>query len=63
MPQSLAHPQPEAVQTPSFEASPWVARERVIEETRRAPEPPLLLANEEHVIDELLDGEAVRRTR
>lgn len=63
MPQSLPHPQPEAVQAPSFEAAPWIARERVVEEPLRAPEPALRLANEEHVIDQRLDGDAIRPVR
>ena len=63
MPQTAPQPPAETVRAPLFEASPWAASERVIEEPRHAPEPPLQLANEEHVIDELLDGEAIRRTR
>lgn len=63
MPQTLPQPEPEAVPTPAFESSPWVARELVIEEPRREPEPPLRLAVNEHLVEVDLDGEAVRRER
>jgi len=63
MPQTLPQPQAEVAHTPSFESAPWVAQERVIEEPPRAPEPPLRLANEENVVDGLLDGESIVRVR
>jgi hypothetical protein len=61
MRQAHRQQKPESLPAPSFEASPWVARERVVEEPKAAPDAPLRLANEEHVIDELLDGEAIVR--
>ena len=61
MPQSVRHPQPQAPQTAPFEASPWTARERVVEEPPRTAEPALRLANDEHVIDQSLDGDAILR--
>ena len=63
MPQTLPQPQPEAMRTPAFESSPWVARELVLEEPRRDPEQPLLLAVNEHLVEASLDGEAIRRDR
>ena len=44
----------------TFESTPWLAVDRTIEEPRRAPEPPLELANEEHVI-ELEESASLRR--
>ena len=61
MPESVPHPKPQSGYAPSFEASPWVARERVVEEPASRAEPPLRLAGEENVIEERLDGEAVVR--
>ena len=65
MRQSQRKQQPQPARTPSFEASPWTARELVIEEPRRVPEPPLPLEQNEHVIDADLDldGQAIRRLR
>lgn len=63
MPQTLPQPEPEAARKPAFESSPWVARELVIEEPRREPEPPLRLAVNEHLVEVDLDGEAIRRER
>jgi hypothetical protein len=63
MPQTLPQPQPEAARTPVFERTPWVAREMVLEEPRREPEPPLRLAVNEHLVEATLDGEAIRRER
>lgn len=63
MPQTSPQPHPEAMRTPSFESSPWVARELVVEEPRRQPEPPLRLAVNEHLVEVDLDGEAIRRER
>lgn len=62
MPQTLSQP-PEAVRTPAFESSPWVAREVVLEEPRREPGSPLRLAVNEHLVEVDLDGEAIRRER
>ena len=44
----------------TFESTPWLAAERTVEEPRRAPEPPLELADDEHVI-ELQESDAIRR--
>jgi len=44
----------------TFESTPWLAVDRTVEEPRRAPEPPLELANEEHVI-ELQESDSIRR--
>jgi len=50
--------------TPPFEASPWTPRELVLEEPiRAAAEAPLLLEQNDHVVDVLLDGDSIRRTR
>jgi len=61
MPQTLPQPEPEALREPSFESSPWVAKELTLEEPRRDPEPPLRLAVNDHLVEEALDGEAIRR--
>ncbi len=63
MPQSVPQQKPGIAPPAAFESSPGIARERVVEEPRRPPEPPLRLANEEHVIDELLDAESILRGR
>jgi hypothetical protein len=63
MRQSQRKQQQEPVRTPTFEASPWSARELVIEEPGREPQPPLSLEQNEHVVDADLDGEAIRRIR
>jgi hypothetical protein len=56
--------QPESPQQPTFERTPWVAREVIVEEPRRAQdEAPLQLAGDENVVDAMLDGEAIRRQR
>ena len=44
----------------TFESTPWLAADRTVEEPRRAPEPPLQLADDEHVID-LQESESIRR--
>ena len=44
----------------TFESTPWLAADRTVEEPRRAPEPPLELANDEHVID-LQESDSIRR--
>ena len=50
--------------TPPFEASPWTPRELVLEEPiRAAAEAPLLLEQNDHVVDVLLDGNSIRRAR
>ena len=46
----------------SFESTPWLAAERVIEDPRRAPEPPLALADDDHVV-ELQAGDSIRLVR
>jgi hypothetical protein len=53
------HPQ-EPTSTLAFESSPWLAADRTVEEPRRAPEPPLRLANDEHEV-ELQEGDSIRR--
>jgi hypothetical protein len=63
MPQTSSQPPPEAVRTPAFEQSPWLAREVVLDEPRRDPETPLRLAVNEHLVEVDLDGEAIRRER
>jgi hypothetical protein len=55
------HPQ-EPASTLAFESTPWLAADRTVEEPRRAPEPPMRLANDEHVI-ELQESESIRRER
>jgi hypothetical protein len=63
MKQTQRRPQPESPQQPTFERTPWVARELVLEERREQDGPPLMLTQDEHVVDAALDGEAVRRAR
>jgi len=53
------HPQ-EPASTLAFESSPWLAADRTVEEPRRAPEPPMRLATDEHVIA-LEEGDSIRR--
>lgn len=53
---------PEQASTLSFESTPWIAADRTVEEPRRAPEPPMRLANDEHVI-ELQESDSIRRER
>jgi hypothetical protein len=63
MPQTLPQQKPEAARNTSFESSPWLAREVVLEEPRREPGEPLELAVNEHLVEVALDGEAIRRER
>ena len=59
----MAHLQPqpsELVSTPTFESSPWLVADRAIDEPRRAPEPPLRLAADDHVI-EVQESDSIRR--
>lgn len=44
----------------AFESTPWLAADRTVEEPRRAPEPPLQLADDEHVI-EIQESDSIRR--
>jgi hypothetical protein len=53
------HPQ-EPASTLAFESSPWLAADRTIEEPRRAPEPPMRLASDEHMV-ELEEADSIRR--
>lgn len=53
----------ESRSTLAFESTPWLAADRTVEEPRRAPEPPLRLANDEHVIDMVLETESIRISR
>jgi hypothetical protein len=50
---------PELASTPSFESSPWLAADRTIDEPRRAPEPPLRLAQDDHVV-EVQESDSIR---
>ncbi len=50
----------EAASAITFESTPWLAAERTVEEPLRAPEPPLRLEQDEHVI-ELQESDAIRR--
>ena len=62
MRQSERQPQTQPAHDPSFESTPWVAREVVLDERRDLqPEPPLALEQNDHVVDAALDGEAIRR--
>ena len=64
MPHRRASPvesQDETIRSTSFECTPWLAQERVLEEPRKRPEDPLELAINEHVVDAPLDGEAIVR--
>jgi len=56
---------PRTARTPTFECSPWTARERIVDEPRHAAEPPLQLEQDEHVVDAALDVDAqsIRRDR
>jgi hypothetical protein len=53
--------QADAVSSTTFECTPWLALERVLEEPRPRPEEPFRLAMDEHMVDDSLDGEAIRR--
>ena len=62
MRQSERRPQTQPVHDPPFESTPWTAREVVVEEPRELqPAPPIALAQNDHVVDTDLDGEAIRR--
>ena len=62
MRQSERQRQAQPVHGPSFESTPWVAREIVVEEPpKMQAEPPLSLEQNEHVVDAALDGEAILR--
>jgi hypothetical protein len=62
MTQSARQPQAQPTHSPSFESTPWMAREVIVEEPRqRPPDPPLALAQHDHVVDATLDGEAIQR--
>jgi hypothetical protein len=63
MRQAQRRPQPQSAQQPAFESTPWVARELVVEEPQRQAGTPLALADNDHVVDAALDGEAIRRAR
>ena len=55
--------QPDTAQAPSFESAPWSPRELVLEEPRRPGETPLRLAQNDHVVDVELDGDAIVRDK
>jgi hypothetical protein len=55
--------QPDTAHTPSFESAPWSARELVLEELPRAPETPLQLAQNDHLVAVELDGYAIVRDK
>ena len=62
MRQSERQPQTQPAHGPSFESTPWVAREVLVDEPRELqPEPPLALEQNDHVVDAALDSEAIRR--
>jgi hypothetical protein len=62
MRQTERQPQTQPAHDPSFESTPWVAREVVLDERADLqPEPPLALEQNDHVVDTALDGEAIRR--
>jgi hypothetical protein len=45
----------------TWERSAWVAKDVSLAEPKRYSGEPMQLANDEHVIDVLLDGESIRR--
>jgi hypothetical protein len=64
----MAHSRPSPVESQgdtlrsnTFECTPWLAQERVLEEPRQRSAEPLELAINEHVVDAPLDGEAIVR--
>jgi hypothetical protein len=57
---TLQRQSPEPGSAPTFESTPWLAADRTVEEPRRAPEPALLLENDDHVI-ELEESDSIRR--
>ena len=62
MRQSERQPQTQPAHGPSFESTPWVAREVLVDEPRDLQrEPPLALEQNDHLVDAALDGEAIRR--
>ena len=63
MPQrQLKQPPVEEVRSPSWESTPWLAQERVVEEPPRAAEPPLHLSDE-HVVEASLAGDSILLAR
>jgi hypothetical protein len=64
MSQTQRRPSSESAHQSSFESTPWAAREVEVEEPREtSQEKPLLLAQDEHVVDAALDADAIRRSR
>jgi hypothetical protein len=64
MSQTERRSQPDSAEKPAFESAPWAVREVVVEEPQQAPhDAPLVLAQDDHVVDVALDGEAILRTR
>jgi hypothetical protein len=64
MPHSRATPAEslaDAVHSSTFECSPWLAQERVLEEPPARPQEPLRLAINENLVEQPLDGEAILR--
>jgi hypothetical protein len=64
MPHSRATPAEspaDAVRSATFECSPWLAQERVLEEPPARPQEPLRLAVNENLVEQPLDGEAILR--
>jgi hypothetical protein len=51
----------EAQANETWEKSAWVAKDVTFAEPTRFPGEPMRLANDEHVIDVLLDGDSIRR--
>ena len=65
----LPMPRPDFQQTdsgtrtpPSWESSPWMPEDRVVEEPRRPREEPLRLSSE-HLLESTLESESIRRAR
>jgi len=66
MPHSRPSPvesEADAPRPASFECTPWLAQERVLEEPRPRPSEPLRLAIDGNLVEEPLDGEAIVRVR
>ena len=67
---SMPHSRPSPVESQdagprssSFECTPWLAQERVLDEPRPRPEEPFRLAINDNLVEEPLDGEAIVRVR
>jgi hypothetical protein len=47
----------------TWEKSAWVAKDVSLNEPQRYSGPPLKLADDQHVLDVLLDGDSIHRER